>query len=78
MISGFIFTFAGILWQFLSWILSFPAWFLLTYVIKIINLLHKIPFACLEIKIPWTGFLIFYLLLAYVIYRLKKINIQNF
>ena len=78
MVSGFIFTFAGTLWQFLSWILSFPAWLLLTYVIKIIDLLHKIPFACLEIKIPWAVFLFFYSLLAYVIYRLKKINIQNF
>ncbi len=78
MISGFIFTFIGIFWQFLAWILSFPAWFLLTYVIKIIDLLNKIPGACLEIKISWLYFVIFYALLAYIIWRLRERNIQNF
>jgi len=78
MISGFIFSFIGIFWQFLGWIFSFPAWFLLTYVIKIIDLLYKIPFASLEIKIPWFYFMVFYSLLAYFIWKLKKINIQNF
>ena len=78
MISGFIFSFIGIFWQFLGWIFSFPAWFLLTYAIKIIDLLHKVPFASLELKIPWFYFGAFYSLLAYFIWKLKKINIQNF
>jgi len=78
MVSGFIFSFMGIFWQFLGWIFSFPAWFLLTYVIKIIDLLYKVPFISLELKIPWFYFVLFYSLLACFIWKLKKINIQNF
>ena len=78
MISGFIFSFIGIFWQFLGWILSFPAWFLLTYVIKIIDLLYKVPFTSLEVKISWFYFIVFYSLLVYFIWKLREKNIQNF
>ena len=78
MISGFIFSFIGIFWQFLGWILSFPAWFLLTYVIKIIDLLYKVPSTSLEVKISWFYFIVFYSLLVYFIWGLRRKNIQNF
>ena len=78
MISGFIFSFIGIFWQFLGWIFSFPAWFLLTYVIKIIDLLYKVPFTSLEVKISWFYFIVFYSLLVYFIWKLREKNIQNF
>jgi len=78
MFSGFIFSFIGIFWQFLAWIFSFPALFLLTYLVKIINLLYKIPFTSLELKISWYYFMIFYLLLACSIWKLRQKNIQNF
>jgi len=78
MISGFIFCFIGVFWQFLAWIFSFPAWFLLTYIIKMINLLYKIPFICFNIKISWTYFIIFYILLFGFVYKIKQKNIQNF
>jgi len=78
MVSGFIFSFIGIFWQFLGWILSFPAWFLLTYTIKTIDLLYKIPFISLKLKISWFYFMIFYSLLVYFIWGLRRKNIQNF
>ena len=78
MISGFIFSFIGIFWQFLGWIFSFPAWFLLTYTIKTIDLLYKVPFTSLEVKISWFYFIVFYSLLVYFIWKLREKNIQNF
>jgi len=78
MISGFIFSLMGIFGQFLGWIFSFPAWFLLTYITKIIDLLYKISWASLELKVPWFYFMIFYSSLVYFIWRLRKRNIQNF
>ncbi|MBZ9569832.1 hypothetical protein KJA16_02850 [Patescibacteria group bacterium] len=37
------FSFIGILWQQLAQILSWPAWLLLTYIIKIVDFSSKIP-----------------------------------
>ncbi len=41
--SGFIFSLAGILWQPLGWVLSWPAWLLLTYVFKIAEWFSGLP-----------------------------------
>ena len=37
MLSGFIFSLAGIIFQPLGWILSWPCWLLLTYLTKIVD-----------------------------------------
>ena len=72
MVSGFIFSLVGIFWQFLGWLLSFPAWLLLTYLTKIIDWFYCLPFASLEFKISWQWVLIFYLILGYFVWRLKE------
>jgi len=41
--SGFIFSLAGLLWQPLGWVLSWPAWLLLTYVFKIAEWFSSLP-----------------------------------
>jgi competence protein ComEC len=46
--SGFLFSIAGLLWQPLGWVLSWPAWLLLTYVFKITDWFSAIPAASLN------------------------------
>jgi competence protein ComEC len=72
MVSGFIFSLVGIFWQFLGWLLSFPAWLLLTYLTKIIDWFYRLPFTSIQLKVSWQWILIFYLILGYSIWRLKE------
>jgi len=72
-ILGFIFSFFGIFWFSLGQILSFPGWLILTYIIKIVDFSSKIPFANLTFKnIHWLFLVISYLILAFLIWRLKE------
>jgi competence protein ComEC len=85
---GFLFALVGLLWQPLGWILSLPCWFLLTYITKVINLLSANwlskfpwllelfpflkPFPCLTFHIPWFLLIISYLILGFIVWRLKQ------
>lgn len=72
-ILGFIFSFIGIFWQILGQFFSWPAWLLLTYILKIIDFSSKIPFASLIFKnIHWIFLIISYLILGVVIWRLQE------
>lgn len=64
MLSGFIFASAGLLWQPLGWVLSWPAWLLLTYLVRVADWFGQIPWAEQTIKISWLWLIIFYLILA--------------
>jgi competence protein ComEC len=72
-ILGFIFSFLGIIFQSIGQILSWPAWLLLTYILKIINFSSKIPFSFLTLKnISWIWLLISYLILGLITWRLQE------
>jgi competence protein ComEC len=72
-ITGFIFSFVGIISQTLAQIISWPAWFLLTYIIKAIDLLSKIPFASINVAgISWILLAGFYICLAVIVSRLRE------
>ncbi|HDZ54135.1 MAG TPA: ComEC family competence protein [Candidatus Nealsonbacteria bacterium] len=72
MIFGFISALIGIFWQPLGWILSWPAWFLLNYVTKIVDWFSQIPLASLTLEISWIWLIISYLILVYFIWRLQE------
>ncbi len=72
MLFGFLFAFFGAIWQPLGWILSLPTWFLLTYVIKIVDISSKIPFAFKTLEISWIWLAISYLILGLITWRLQK------
>lgn len=64
-ILGFVFSFSGIIFQPLGWILSWPAWLLLTYIIKIIDFFSQIPVTSLAIiNLHWIWLIISYLILG--------------
>ncbi|MFQ6050039.1 MAG: ComEC/Rec2 family competence protein, partial [Candidatus Paceibacterales bacterium] len=72
-ILGFIFSFLGIIFQPLGQTLSWPAWLLLTYILKIIDFSAKIPFATLTFEnAHWVWLLISYLILGFVTWRLQE------
>ncbi len=72
MISGFIFTISGIIFQPFAWILSWPCWLLLTYLIKIVDFLSQISFASFNLKISWIWLILLYLILGYITWKLKE------
>jgi len=72
-ILGFVFSLVGIVSQFLGQILSWPAWLLLAYVIKIIDFFSKIPLTSLTLpNIHWLWLVIFYLILGYLAWRIQE------
>ena len=72
-ILGFIFSFLGIFFQLIGQIISWPAWLLLTYILKVIDLFSKIPLATLTFEnVPWIFLLISYLILGLITWRLQE------
>ena len=71
-IIGFLFSFLGVFSQTLGQIISWPAYFLLTLIMEIINFFSKIPFASKNFEIGWAFLLVSYLFLAVLILWLKK------
>ena len=72
MMVGFIFALAGIFFQPLGWILSWPAWLLLTYLTKIVDGFNQIPLSSVTLEISWIWLLFFYLILSGILWRLNK------
>ena len=71
-IAGFLFSFLGIFWTILGQIVSWPAYFLLTFVMKIIDFFSKFSFASKSFKINWVFLLISYLILAIFVWQLRE------
>ena len=76
---GFLFTFVGMIWQPLGWVLSFPCWLLLTYLMKIVDLFSNQSWAIKAFEsVHWIWLVIFYLILGYLVWRLNKKERLNF
>lgn len=72
-ILGFIFAFLGIFFQSLGQILSWLAYLMLSYVIKIIDFFSKISWSSLEFKsVSFVFVIIFYLILGFIIIWLQQ------
>ena len=72
-IFGFIFSFIGIFWQGLAQVLSWPAWLLISYILKVIDVSSKIPFTSLILKnVHWIFLIIFYSILAALVFWLNQ------
>ena len=72
---GFLSGLAGLVWQPLGWILSWPVWLLLTYLTKLVDWFSQIPWASLTIEnLHWLWLIIAYLILGCLVWRLNQIN----
>ncbi len=50
MISGMILSFAGLVWLSLAKIIAWSVWWLLSYVVKVVDYLSSVPLAALEFR----------------------------
>ena len=72
-ILGFIFSITGMVWELLGQFLSWPAWFMLTYLIKTIDWFSKISWANLTFQNVNIFFLLFcYFVLVLIVWRIQK------
>jgi len=76
MLFGFLAALAGLLFLSLGQIFGWLSWLLLTYEIKVIELLAKIPLAAVIFKWTWLGGGIYYAVLIWLICRFNK-KIKN-
>jgi len=73
MMFGFLFAILGTILPVLGWILSFPVWILLTYIVKIVGWLSDLPLASLAFtNIHWIWIFISYLVLGSFAFYLDK------
>lgn len=72
MLFGFIFSLVGIFWQSLGLILSFPAWLLLTYLLKIVDWFSSLSISALILEISWRWLIIAYLILGFSTWYFNK------
>ncbi len=72
MLFGFLAGLAGLIWIFLGKILAGIAWLFLTYEIKIIEILAKIPLAAVSFKWGWLAGGIYYAILIWLIWRFNR------
>ncbi len=73
MVLGFIFALAGLFSQPLGLLLSLPAWFLLTYIIKLVDWFSGFSWASLTIEnIHWLWLIVAYLVLGCLTYYLTE------
>lgn len=72
MILGFVVAFGGMIFKFLGFILAFPAWFLLTYLVKVIDSFSQ-PWAVKTIEnVHWFWLAAYYILLVLFVFWLQK------
>lgn len=77
MLLGLVFVLAGLLWSFLGWIFSFPCWFILAYMVKIIEIFSKPWAAFITDKVSWLWLAFIYLALTiFIKYYKKKIKLK--
>lgn len=72
MILGFAFSLIGLVWPFLAWLISFPIWLLLTYIIKVVDMFSKSWAAKTIDDVHWFWLIIFYLFLFILIRYFKN------
>lgn len=74
MIAGIVISFVGLIFPALAKIAAFPAWLLLNYFIKTMEILSSLPGACFNIgKISWIIFPLYYLILISAVRFCQKI-----
>lgn len=71
-ILGFIFSFFGIFFERVGYLLSFPCWFLLSYLLRVVDFCSKIPYSFLVLKVNPVFLLICYLILVSLAFYLNK------
>ncbi len=75
----FILGFAGMVFWGFGWILSWPVWLCLTYILKVINWFSKISWASFGVEdVSWIFLVFFYLFLSVIIRRIEKIKKLKF
>jgi competence protein ComEC len=73
MALGFVAVLGGLVYAGLGQALAWLAWFFLSYIIKAVEILSKIPGASSDVgQIHWVFLIIFYLLIGWFIWRQRK------
>lgn len=73
MISGMILSFTGLIWLALAKIIAWPVWFLLSYLVKVVDYLAALPLAAVEFRSASLVILLgYYLILVFFIWRINQ------
>ena len=69
----FVFGLFGMIFGPVGYILSWPTWLCLTYIIGVVDWFSKFPFASLTMKnLHWLWLIIFYIILVIITWRLRE------
>ena len=68
----FIFALAAFIFPFIGTVLSWPTWFLLSYIVSIVNWFAKVPFSSVSYHLHWFWLAIIYSVLWYLALYLRR------
>lgn len=77
-ICGFVLAVAGAVWQWLAWILMFPMWLALSYLLFVAKFFFGLPYSSAELKINFIWLAVSYIVLAIIVWRVKEKEKLNF
>jgi len=73
MMGGIILSFSGLVWLSLGKIVAWPIWFLLTYLIRVVNYSSSVPLAAIEFKsFSWIFLIGYYMILIWYVWKGNK------
>jgi len=73
MISGLALSLLGLIWLPLAKIIAWPVWFLLSYLVKVVDYLSSFPLAAYEFRnVSWIILLGYYLVLVVFVVKFSK------
>jgi len=71
-IYGFILAIAGAISSALGWVLFFPIWLALTFLLKVAELFSALPGAAVNFKIGFIWLAVSYIVLAAIVWKIKQ------
>ena len=73
LVFGFLTGFIGMAYQYFGIIFSFPAWLLLAYIVKLVNLFSGLKISAVTLNnVHWAWLILSYLILGLAVWRIKR------
>lgn len=76
MALGILLPLTGIVFPFLAWVISIPCTILLWYLMLVVDISSKVPFAVLNMELPLVVLILFYLPFFYLSFKSKKKELE--
>lgn len=76
MALGLLLPLFGMVLPFLAWIVAIPSIILLWYLVEVVHISSRVPFAVLNVELPFVFLVLLYVPFLYIVFRSKKKELE--